>query len=239
MKSYLIIDDEASARSRLKRLLAEYSDLSFVGEAENGLQGLKSIHEKKPELVFLDIEMPGINGIELAKCLPLNGPQIIFVTAYDEFALEAFEAKSLDYIVKPINENRLRKTVEKIRNSSESTKPDLDSFPVEQLAFKVGTNFQVISLKEISLIQSENNYNNIYFEKQEVLTEDSLDHLMEKLPQKDFVRIHRSAIVNLGYLQGLKRLGDRKYLAILKDYWQHEVSISRDKLPMIKNRLGL
>ncbi|NRA65437.1 MAG: response regulator [Pseudobacteriovorax sp.] len=237
--NYLIIDDEAAARKRLLRLMKHYPQLSCIGEAEDGITGLKLIHNKNPDVVFLDIDMPGLTGIEIAQSLSEDGPAIVFVTAYDQYAVQAFEANSVDYLVKPIAQDRLKGTIERLTKGLASKLPDPPTFPLDRLAFRSEGNYQVLDLSDISLISATQDYQTVYVKDKKILVDESLDSLEKRLPEKEFIRVHRSAIINLTFLGSLERLGDRKYQAVLTDHWANEVAIARDRLGQIKSRLGL
>ena len=122
MVKVIIVDDEQPARDRLKKILTSYSDIEVISEASDGTTALEQIEAKKPDVVFLDIEMPELNGIEVARTLGVTGPIIVFITAYDEFALKAFESSAVDYIVKPINSQRFDFTIEKVRKTLSGNK---------------------------------------------------------------------------------------------------------------------
>lgn len=244
----LVVDDEAPARRRMLQLLSQFSDIDVVGEAENGLAALEKVTAIKPDLVFLDIEMPELDGLSVAEALGSEGPAIIFVTAYDEHALRAFELSAIDYVVKPLSAERLQAAVSKIRkrqitDSKNGLSQLISSLKTRQqdrrLALRCGSKFVVVETSDISAVVAKDHYAAILFEGKELLTDDPLDLLATRLCQESFVRIHRSALLNLSHLRELQREGDRKYVAVLSDAVSTKLPISRERLPELKARLGI
>ena len=244
----VLVDDELPAIARFKNLLNSYNDLDIVGEANDGLSALTLIAEKKPDVIFLDIDMPELSGLEVAKTLGTDGPPIIFVTAYDEYALEAFESSAIDYLVKPVNSSRLDFTIEKMRKSLLKTKDGaLDSLMIKlqtsenpsRLAVKMGIKYEVFDPARISAALAKDHYTSLLVDGREFLCDDSLESVVGRLDPNIFIRVHRGAALNVKFLKELKREGDRKYMAILADKNQTEVPISRERLPQLKKFLGL
>lgn len=243
----IVVDDELPAIDRLKKLLKPYTDVDVVCESHDGLSALSAIEEKKPDIVFLDIDMPELNGLEVAKTLGVNGPLIIFVTAYDEHALAAFESSAIDYLVKPINSARLEFTIEKVRKSLLKEKISLDSLLTNlqakgnpaRLAVKIGSKYEVFDPSAISVAVARDHYTSLIIDGRELLSDDSLESIFARLDPNIFIRVHRGAILNIKYLKELKREGDRKYTAILADKAQTQVLVSRERLPQLKKFLGL
>jgi len=243
----LLVDDEKPARERLARLLRAYSDVEIVGEAANGKIALGEINRLKPDVVFLDIEMPELNGLETAAAIGLAGPSIVFITAYDEYALKAFETHAIDYLVKPIAKDRLETAIQKLRQRHSATShQSLDNLLREigknrrkRIAVKSGQRYIVLNLDEISAITARDHYAEIVHGKLRTLADDSLDTVEGKLDPERFVRIHRSSLINLDYLKEMKRHGDRKYTAILSDHFESELPISRENIDKIKDHLSI
>lgn len=244
----LIVDDEAPARARLSRMLSELKDLKVVGEASNGVEALQAAEKLNPDVVFLDIEMPELNGLEVARTWAGEGPAVIFVTAYSEHALRAFEVSAMDYLVKPVVPERLVEAIQKVRKRR-SAKPtdqlktllekwEKDRVP-NRMAVKCGTKYRVFDPAQISAVVARDHYSVILVEGQELLADDSLETLAKRLDVDRFLRIHRSAIINLDFLKELEHEGDRKYLAVLSDPLKTKLPVSRERLEDLRKILGL
>jgi two-component system, LytTR family, response regulator len=248
MIKVLIVDDEALARTRLARLLSAFSDLELVGEASNGMEALQVSQQLKPDLAFLDIEMPELNGLEVAEAWGTEGPTVVFVTAYSEHALKAFELSALDYLVKPVSPERLAETVERIRKRK--SPPASDAFhsvlakleegrPRRRMAVKSGNKYRVFNPSQVSAVIARDHYSVLLVDGQELLSDDKLDSLAQRLDPGRFLRIHRSAIINLDFLKELEHEGDRKYMAVLSDPGKTRLPISRERLEDLKKELEL
>ncbi|MNJ92874.1 Transcriptional regulatory protein YehT [compost metagenome] len=210
----IIIEDEQLARKRLKRLLANYSEIEIIAEAENGAQGLELINKHQPDLVFLDIEMPILNGFEMLAKLNKNQPKVVFTTAYDQYAIKAFEEGSIDYLLKPIELERLDKTIAKLRQTN-LAKPAIAIEDLLQqikgrtvsktLTVKLGDRILLIKFEDIVHIQAEDKYVFLHTtDGKKHLTDYTLSTLEEKLPE-DFLRIHRSDIINTNHITEIRR----------------------------------
>ena len=247
----LIVDDETPARQRLTRLLASRTSIEVIGEATNGLEALAEVDRLNPDLVFLDIEMPELDGLGVASALgaTTSAPAIVFVTAFDEHALKAFELAAVDYLVKPVVEARLDSAIERVlsRTSRErSGAPDLTELlktlapkRPARLALRIGTKYAVFDPAEISAIVAAGDYAAVRVGGRELLSDDTLDGLSKRLDSSVFQRIHRSSIINMRYLSELEHQGDRKYLAVLSDPVKSRLPVSRERLSELKARLGL
>jgi two-component system LytT family response regulator len=225
----IVIDDEAHARSRINRLLLNYTHIiEVISEASNGLEALEQIELHKPDLIFLDIQMPGLDGFELIKKLKFL-PIIIFTTAFDQFALKAFETNAIDYLVKPIEAERLDLTIRKlqwfkkdnqeenIRNFlqfAETLKPQKE---ITSLSVKIGDKILLIRLSEIVFFEADEKYVTISTcEKGSYITDLSLKILEEKLPA-NFVRVQRAFIVNKNYVIELNKQFGGKYVIVMNN----------------------
>lgn len=241
----LIVDDEIPTLNRMKTLLKGYLDVDIVGEAHDGLAALTLVAEKKPDVVFLDIDMPELSGLEVAQTLGVDGPLLIFTTAHDEFALKAFESSAIDYLVKPINKLRLEFTIEKIRKSLlKFSSQNLDSLkqisgPPLRLAVKVGIKYEIFDPTLISAAIAEDHYTSLIINDRKLLADDSLESILTRLDPTIFVRVHRGAVINIKFIKELKREGDRKFTAILNDKLQTQVPVSRERLAPLKKILGI
>ncbi len=230
----LLIDDEPLAIARLRRLLVPYSDtFDIIGEAGNGAEGLAFIEAEQPDVVFLDIEMPLLNGFEmLAKLTTM--PMVIFATAYDQYAIRAFEENSIDYLLKPIEAERLSRTAQKIRNlverdgANSRNNPMSDSLmqllaqmqpkkEIHSISVKTGDKIVLVPLTDITHFEAEDKYVFLCTTSgQKHLTNYTLTTLSEKLPNT-FLRVSRSAIVNRFKIAEMHRHFDGKYLVVLAD----------------------
>lgn len=199
MINALIVDDERLARTELFSLLSGIQDIQVVGEASNGEEAIQKIEELKPDLVFLDIQMPGMTGFEVLDKLAIV-PQIIFVTAYDEFALKAFDLNALDYLLKPVDSNRLEKAVHKVfieKAKMNSEKLSRDS----QIFIKDGEKCWFVKLEKIRFFESEGNYVRLYFDNFKPMILKSLNNLELRLNEKQFFRVSRKHIINLEWIE--------------------------------------
>ena len=248
MIKVLIADDESPARARLQRMLAAFPDLEVIGEASNGLEALQNAQKLTPDLLFLDIEMPELNGLEVAETLGDGGPWVVFVTAYSEHALKAFELSASDYLVKPVSPERLAETIERIRKRKEGAGAGhlkelvsrLDEGRAKRrMAIKCGSKYKVFDPSLISAVIAKDHYAVLRVDGQELTADDSLDSLVKRLDPVKFLRIHRSALINLDYLKELEHEGDRKYLAVLSDPLKTRLPVSRDRLDELKKILEL
>jgi two-component system LytT family response regulator len=188
----LIVDDERLARAELKRLLAVHTEIEIAGEARNGAEALDLIAKLGPDLLFLDIQMPGMTGFELLERLE-DVPQVIFTTAYDRYAIQAFEVNALDYLLKPIAPNRLAAALAKLRPRPERTR-------LEQVFVRDGDRCWIVRLPDIFLLESEGNYTRVYFGSERPLIRRSLNAFEEQLDPNVFFRAGRKEIINLKWI---------------------------------------
>jgi len=199
----LLVDDERLARKELSSLLDKHKQIQIIGEAQNAAEAKQLIEEHRPDLVFLDIQMPGKTGFELLEELDFV-PEIIFVTAFDDYAIRAFEVNALDYLLKPVDELRLDKALDRIQERREKSNEELKEssndaalHPDDQIFLKDGDKCWFVSLKDVRLFESEGNYVRVYFGNSKPLILKSLNNLEKRLSEKDFFRINRKFIVNL------------------------------------------
>ncbi len=196
----LVVDDEELARQRLCGLLAPFPEIEVVGEASDGEDALDKISELEPDLVFLDIQMPGCNGLEVASSLPSPGPRIVFCTAYDQYAVDAFEVNAVDYLLKPITRARLRDAVGRVlasdKTGSNWQKAVPSQRPLRFLA-KRGNHYRVFSQMEVLYFGTEEGLTKLCAVDSEGWMQPTLNQLEERLDPARFYRISRAAIVNL------------------------------------------
>jgi two-component system, LytTR family, response regulator len=193
----LIVDDERLARAELRRLLAAHPEIEIVGEAQNGEEALALIAKLAPALLFLDIQMPGVGGFDLLERLD-DMPQVIFTTAYDRYAIQAFEVNALDYLLKPIAPARLAAALAKVRTPADPARPD--SRRLERVFVRDGDRCWIVSLPDIFLLESEGNYTRVCFGAERPLIRRSLNVMEEQLDPAVFFRANRHQIVNLKWI---------------------------------------
>jgi two-component system LytT family response regulator len=206
----LLVDDEPLARERLRALLDEAdAAVEIVAEAEGGREAVSLLHEHEPDVVFLDVQMPVLDGFDVVDLLPSGStdrPHIVFVTAYDEYALQAFEVHALDYVTKPVRLDRLNTTLDRVREalSEEGGQEKIDALrasrrdqPLERLTVHIGKRLRVVPLDEVRWIGAEEGFVFVHTRDGRYRTDFTLGELEERLPPEGFIRTHRSTIVNL------------------------------------------
>lgn len=231
----VIIDDETPARELIKHYLSEFDSVEVIGECADGFTGLKTITALKPELVFLDIQMPRLTGIEMVEVMT-EKPEIIFTTAYDQFAIRAFELNAVDYLMKPFPKRRfadaLNKAIEKIRsgngnkepaNKLLAKQPETSGSTVNRIVVRKGNAINLIPIDQIRYVEAQDDYVMIFHTTGKALKQQTMKYYEENLPKSDFVRIHRSYIVKVGEIKGIEPYGKDNHVAILQ---------SGDKLPV-------
>ncbi|WP_373522527.1 LytR/AlgR family response regulator transcription factor [Aquiflexum sp.] len=204
-KKYYIVDDEILAIRELETLLLPYPKLELIGKSERVSKAISDINTLKPDLIFLDINMPGMDGFELLGKLD-EVPEVIFVTAYDEYAIKAFEVNALDYILKPINPERLKDAISKVeKRFKDYTNSSQDKLGLEKKIFiKDGEKCFFVPVKDIFLIESEGNYVKVYFENKKPLLHKSLTYMDSRLPEEVFFRANRQFIINLNFVKNIE-----------------------------------
>jgi len=227
----IVIDDERLARQELKNLLQNFDNIQIVAESGRPEEALDLIEKENPDLIFLDIQMPGMTGFEMLNELEGSAPEVIFVTAYDEYALKAFEVNALDYLMKPVEESRLQEAIEKIakriakkKNESETQENDGKLELHDQVFLKDGEKCWFVELELIRLFESEGNYVRVYFDESRPLILKSLNALTDRLSEKYFFRASRKHIVNLRWIEKVETWFNGGLLVILKDGTKVEVS---------------
>ena len=200
----LIIDDERLALAEVRRLLNDFNWVKVVGEAENAQQALELIESQQPDLLFLDVQMPGKTGFDLIEEIRGEMPRIIFTTAYDEFALRAFEVNALDYLMKPITPDRFAAALTRAREEPDGPENQSALRSSDQVFVRDGERCWFIPVSKIRLLESEGNYTRVRFENQSPLIYRSLSTLEQRLPADDFFRINRQQVVNLHFIERIE-----------------------------------
>jgi two-component system LytT family response regulator len=241
----LIVDDERLARNELKRLLEPYTRIDIVGEAANAEEALVMIDNLQPELLFLDIQMPGKNGFELLQSIEGKTPEVIFTTAYDEYAIKAFEFNALDYLLKPIDSDRLKDTIQRIEENQ--SHPEIVTGIAERAEKILGENDQVfvkdgekcwfVKLGKIRLFESMGNYVRLHFDDQKPLVLKSLNNLEERLEPNTYFRANRKHIINLQWIEKIEPWFSGGLLVTLKG--GDKIEISRRQAIRFKELMSL
>jgi two-component system response regulator AlgR len=242
----LIVDDEAPARDRLRQLIEESGEHVVVGDASNGYEALKMAGECDPDVVLLDIRMPGLDGLETAHHFNSleKPPAVIFTTAYDEYAVDAFDAQAIGYILKPVRRERLAKALDRAKKLSAATIAAVaDSSGIENqrqhICARVHGELQLIRVEDIHYFQADQKYTRVCFAGGEHLIDDSIKQLEEEFEDR-FVRVHRSALVAVACIQALEKTSDGQVFVRLRGYEENDgdrLTISRRHLADVRQRL--
>jgi two-component system LytT family response regulator len=239
----LLIDDERLARAELTKLLSDFPDINIIGEAANAAEGIEKIENLDPDLIFLDIQMPGKTGFEMLTELS-KAPQVIFTTAYDEYALKAFEVNALDYLLKPIESRRLAEAIQKVRNVTEKEAAQASSGPNQsvlsendQVFVKDGDRCWFVKLSEIRLFESVGNYAKVFFGNNKPLILKSLNALEERLDEKVFFRANRKHIVNMRMIEKIEPYFNGGLLLEMKG--GEKIEVSRRQTVKFKEMMSL
>lgn len=239
----VLIDDEPLARSIVAEYLQAYPEIEIVKECNDGFEGVKAINEYKPELIFLDIQMPKLNGFEMLEVID-HLPSVIFTTAFDEYAMKAFDAYAVDYLLKPFSKERFDKAIQKWLNhhSTNSTEQLMNApmkHPEEQnrIAVKFANNISIIPASDIFYIEAYDDYVKIFTEKDYFLKKKTMNYFEQTLNPKDFLRVHRSFIVRLQHITRVEPYEKGSHVALLKN--GKKIPLSRSGYSRLKDELGL
>jgi len=237
----VIVEDSRLARNELKELIKQYPEIELVGEAENVDEGVELIEESKPDLLFLDINMPEKDGFELLEMLN-EVPITVFTTAYDEYAIKSFEYNALDYLLKPISEKRFTLAMDKVKTKLATTVEE-NSAPIERLTgnsqifIKDGEKCWLVKIGEISLLEIVGNYTRVFFQEERPMLYKSLNQVEEKLPEKYFFRANRQQIINTNFIQNVVPWFNGKLKLTMNN--GEEVEVSRRQSYLFKDRMSL
>ncbi len=242
----IIIDDERLARNELKKLLQEFSEIEVIDEAANAQEGIEKIEKHNPDLIFLDIQMPGKTGFDLLESLD-RAPNVIFTTAYDEFALKAFEVNALDYLLKPVEPKRLADAIQKVhQDESRDLSSGNGNVAVtrngllndeDQVFVKDGERCWFVKLNEIRLFESVGNYAKVFFGPNKPLILKSLNSLEERLDDKVFFRANRKHIINMRWIEKIEPYFNGGLLLELKG--GEKIEVSRRQTVKFKEMMSL
>jgi two-component system, LytTR family, response regulator LytT len=230
----LLVDDEAPARSELAYLLAAHGDVVVVGEAASAAEALELAQRAVYDVVFLDVEMPGLTGVEAAPLVRerFDPPAVVFVTAHAEYAVDAFAVEAFDYLLKPVDAQRLARVVERLRERTRE-----NAVPVEKIPVVAAGRTELLDYDQVHYVQAEGDYSRVHTYDRSYLSTTSLGELEEKLGPR-FARIHRSHLVNLAKVSGVRRAADRFRLQ-LADAEKTELDVARRQSRQLREKLGL
>jgi two-component system, LytTR family, response regulator len=239
MNKVLIVDDEEDARTLLRQYILQHEHFTIVAEATNGLEAVEYIQDYQPDTVFLDIQMPGLNGFEVLTRLH-EIPKIVFSTAYDQYAIKAFEVHALDYLLKPYSKQRFDATVQRILTHQQGIVPLTEAllqsktpYP-DRIILHQGVRKMMVPVQDIVYAEASGDYTKVLTVDKEYLSVKGITELQEKLSPEQFLRLHRSYFVNKTFVQEIQKK-ERYYFAILST--QHSFKISESYLPNVKNIL--
>lgn len=241
----IIIEDEKPARDLIKKFMEEREELELLGEYDNGFSGLKATHEFEPDVLFLDVQMPKLNGFELIELLDYT-PEIIFTTAYDQYAIKAFEQNAVDYLLKPFSKERFnegvdrllarveqgsgKKTTEKIRKHFSESEELLN-----RVVIKKSGKIHVLAVTDIQYLEAQDDYVMIYTQQGRFLKQQTMKYYEKHLDPDQFIRVHRSYIVNVQVIERIEPYEKTNYILLLAD--GNKVPVSRSGMQVLKDKL--
>jgi len=244
MITAIIVEDEKLARDLVRDYLKDHQDIQIIGEYEDGFSGLKAINELKPDLLFLDIQMPKLTGFEMLEVLD-HVPAIIFTTAYDQYAIKAFEHNAVDYLLKPFSRLRFLDAVRKARerigsgdvNITDKLLEHIDNQEeiIHRVVVRWGSKIHIIPVNEIRYIQAEDDYVMLYTKDNKYLKQKTMKYFETHLSPEEFLRIHRSYIVKVSEISQMQLYEKDSYIVILKD--GTKLPVSKSGLPTLKKML--
>ncbi|MBL0740321.1 LytR/AlgR family response regulator transcription factor [Chryseolinea lacunae] len=247
MINVILIDDEPLARSIVAEYLRDFPEFSIVQECNDGFEGVKAIGIHKPELIFLDIQMPKINGFEMLELLE-QPPAVIFTTAFDEYAIKAFEAHATDYLLKPFSKDRFGKAIQKWLSQRQNTEPKAETSALihqevrqpderNRVVVKEGSNIRIIPVHDMTYLEAYDDYVKIFTQKEMFLKKKTMSFYEQSLDPAQFVRVHRSYIVAVSQITRIEPLEKDTHLALLKT--GAKIPLSKTGYAKLKSVLGL
>jgi two-component system, LytTR family, response regulator len=231
----VLVDDEEPARSELRYLLQAHPEVKVVGEAANASEAIALTRELAYDVVFLDVEMPGLTGVEAAPLVRerQSPPAIVFVTAHEHYAVEAFAVEAFDYLLKPVDPERLARVIERLRERTTE-----DALPVEKIPVVAGGGTELLDFDQVHYVQADGDYSRVHTYDRSSPCTAPLGELEERLGTR-FARIHRSYLVNLGKVAGVRRAAPDRFRLQLADAEQTELDVARRQSRLLRERLGL
>lgn len=247
MINVILIDDEPLARSIVAEYLRDFPEFSIVQECNDGFEGVKAIGQHKPELIFLDIQMPKINGFEMLELLE-QPPAVIFTTAFDEYAIKAFESHAADYLLKPFSKERFAKAIQKWLSQRQNTDPKPETSALihenvrqpderNRVVVKEGSNIRIIPVHDMVYLEAYDDYVKIFTQKEMFLKKKTMSFYEQSLDPAQFVRVHRSYIVAVSQITRIEPLEKDTHLALLKT--GAKIPLSKTGYTKLKSVLGL
>lgn len=248
-KKIIIVEDERPARDLLHNYLEGFPDLEVIGEYDNGFDGLKAINEFKPDAIFLDVQMPKLTGFELLEVLE-HQPEVIFTTAYDQFALRAFEKNAVDYLLKPFSRERFKDAIDRLGSRLEAkeggAKEESSIEKIRQhfaesdeklnrVVIKKSGKIHVISTGDINFLEAQDDYVMVYTDEGKYLKQQTMKYFEQHLDKQQFVRVHRSYIANVTRIERIEPYEKSNFILILKD--GNKVPVSRSGMQVLKENL--
>ena len=245
MSKIITIDDEPLARSIVKEYLQKYPELEVVQECNDGFEGFKAIQQHHPDLIFLDIQMPKINGFEMLELLD-QAPGVIFTTAFDEYAIKAFEAHAIDYLLKPFSQERFDKAIQKWKEQKVSSQKNTEDLletashspaQSQRIVVKTGSKIKIIPVHDVLYLEAADDYVKVHTQEGNFLKNKTMSHFEKTLDPQQFVRSHRSYIINIQQITRIDPYEKDNHVAILKS--GAKVPVSRNGYVKLRTVLGL
>lgn len=247
--SIIIVEDEKPARDLIRAYLEDYPDITLLGEYDNGFDGLKAINEYKPDAILLDVQMPKLTGFEMLEVLE-HHPEVVFTTAYDQYAIQAFEQNAVDYLLKPFSRERFREAILKLESKLESqleageNKSGIEIIrqhlaeseeKLHRVVIKKSGKIHVISTGDINFLEAQDDYVMIYTKEGKYLKQQTMKYFENHLDPQQFVRVHRSYIANITSIERIEPYEKSNFILILKD--GNKVPVSRNGMQVLKENL--
>lgn len=248
-KRIIIVEDERPARDLLKNYLEDFPEMELVGEYDNGFDGLKAINEIKPDAIFLDVQMPKLTGFELLEVLE-HQPEVIFTTAYDQFAIRAFERNAVDYLLKPFSKERFKEAITKLSSRLDAKEGGAmaesgiekirqhfagSDEKLNRVVIKKSGKIHVISTGDINYLEAQDDYVMVYTDEGRYLKQQTMKYFEQHLDNQQFVRVHRSYIANVSRIERIEPYEKSNFILILKD--GNKVPVSRSGMQVLKENL--
>ena len=241
----ILIDDEPLSRELIRSYLGTYRDMDIVAECNDGFEGVKAIAQHQPDLIFLDVQMPKINGFEMLELVE-HPPAVIFTTAFDEYAIAAFEANAVDYLLKPFSEERFKKAIEKFLEKTSATEAQtqklmdtVSAIPQKQdrIVVKIGTKVKIIPMADIHYLEADDDYVRIVTSEGAFLKNKTMSYYEKMLDVRQFVRVHRSYILRVDQITRIEPYQKESHLAVLRD--GKKIPVSKTGYGKLRAALGL